>query len=77
MAIPEPDDGILRLELAATSARVHAPVTYWSAWSAVGWHRFGPARLITAWPDRDDHDRGGEAVDPGTLAALLAIEAAR
>jgi len=42
-AIPEPADRILRLTLANSDVRIEVPVTYWSP---VGWHRFGPARLV-------------------------------
>jgi siderophore synthetase component len=74
-AIAEPGDGTLRLELKTARMRIHAPVKYWSP---VGWHRFGPARLVDPQaPGRggDDAD-AGDLADPATLAALLAIEAA-
>ncbi|HEU5355024.1 MAG TPA: IucA/IucC family protein [Actinocrinis sp.] len=42
-SIQEPADRILRLTLANSDVRIEVPVTYWSP---VGWHRFGPARLV-------------------------------
>lgn len=59
--IEQPAGGLLRLDLAAAGARVEVPVL---EWSAVGWHRFGPARFP-----------GGAPVDAVTLAALLTVEA--
>ncbi|MGH3978580.1 MAG: IucA/IucC family protein, partial [Pseudonocardiaceae bacterium] len=60
--IDRPADGVLRLDLAAAGTSVEAPVAYWSA---VGWHRFDPARFA-----------GGAPVDAVTLAALLTAESA-
>lgn len=57
-----PPDGVLRIELCGFATCVRAPVEYWSA---VGWHRFGPARFA-----------GGAPVDAVTLAALLTAESA-
>lgn len=59
--IERPADGLLRLDLAAAGVWVEVPVV---DWSAVGWHRFGPARFP-----------GGAPVDAVTLAALLTVEA--
>lgn len=59
--IERPADGLLRLDLAAAGVWVEVPVV---DWSAVGWHRFGPARFP-----------GGTPVDAVTLAALLTVEA--
>jgi len=85
-AIPEPADRILRLTLANSEVRIEVPVTYWSP---VGWHRFGPARMIDTGHvdsahtgDRyadDQHwgpgvDPVHKPVDPATLAAVLALE---
>jgi len=68
IAVPEPADGILRLELKASGARVEAPVAYWSA---AGWHRFGSALIR-----RDGAaDPAGVTADPAALAGLLAREA--
>jgi siderophore synthetase component len=76
--LAEPEDGTLRLVLAAANVEVHAPVEYWSP---VGWHRFGPARFVRPSGARDagagadvDTEVSADAVDPGTLAALLAAE---
>lgn len=86
-AIPEPADRILRLTLANSEVRIEVPVTYWSP---VGWHRFGPARMVDTGQldsahagDRyadDQHwgpgvDPVHKPVDPATLAAVLALEA--
>lgn len=60
--VPQPSDGVLRLDLPASGTAVEAPVLYWSA---VGWHRFGPARLSTGVP-----------VAAPALAALIALETA-
>lgn len=60
--VPRPQDGVLRLSLPASGTRVEAAVHHWSA---VGWHRFGPARLSTGTP-----------LAASTLAALLALESA-
>ncbi|MGH3329583.1 MAG: siderophore biosynthesis protein, partial [Streptomycetales bacterium] len=60
--VARPGGGVLRLDLAATGARLVVPVSYWSR---VGWHRFGPARLGTGAPARAT-----------TVAELLATEAA-
>ena len=72
LAIAEPVDGMLRLVLTTADVEVHAPVEYWSP---VGWHRFGPARFVGMHGEHSDVERAGDAVDPGTLAALLAAEA--
>ncbi|MGH3342953.1 MAG: IucA/IucC family protein [Carbonactinosporaceae bacterium] len=58
-----PADGVLRLDLASSGARLVAPVSYWSR---VGRHRFGPVRLDTGAPARAT-----------TVAELLAAEAAK
>lgn len=60
--VPQPEDGVLRLDLPASGAVVQAPVLHWSA---VGWHRFGPARLST-----------GSPLAAPALAALIAVETA-
>ncbi|AOT61879.1 IucA/IucC family protein [Streptomyces rubrolavendulae] len=60
--VERPADGVLRLELAAAGTAVEAPVRYWSA---VGWHRFGTARLPSGAP-----------ACATALAALLGVEAA-
>ncbi|MDR3083492.1 MAG: iron transporter, partial [Streptomyces sp.] len=58
-----PADGTLRIPLAATGTALHVPVHYWSA---TGWHRFGPPRLVAPGSSLP--------VDATTLAALLARE---
>ncbi|MGH3793358.1 MAG: IucA/IucC family protein [Pseudonocardiaceae bacterium] len=58
-----PLDGMLRIELPVSGTSVQAPV---ERWSAVGWHRFGPARFA-----------GGAPLDAVTLAALLTAESAQ
>ncbi|HWM36364.1 MAG TPA: hypothetical protein VNS49_04475, partial [Streptomyces sp.] len=60
--VPQPEDGVLRLDLPASGTVVEASVLHWSA---VGWHRFGPARMSTGTP-----------VAAPALAALIAVETA-
>ncbi|MGW0733677.1 IucA/IucC family protein [Streptomyces sp. NPDC002851] len=60
-AVTEPADGTLTLDLPATGTAVEVPVLHWSA---VGWHRFGPARV-----------RGTDTpLAAPALAALIAVE---
>jgi siderophore synthetase component len=68
-----PADGMLRLDLRATGIRVQAPVR---SWSAVGWHRFGPVRLIQTAHPEEGVGPDGVLADASTLAVLLAREAA-
>ena len=71
--VERPADHVLRLDLRATGIRVQAQVR---TWSAVGWHRFGPVRLIQlAGPD-EGVGPDGVLADPASLAVLLAREAA-
>jgi siderophore synthetase component len=71
--VERPADGLLRIELRATGIRVQAPVR---SWSAVGWHRFGPVRLIQLSEPDDEVGPDGVLADPANLAVLLAREAA-
>ncbi|WP_434589812.1 IucA/IucC family protein [Streptomyces sp. A5-4] len=59
--VPRPVDGVLKLELPATGTAVEVPVVYWSA---VGWHRFGQARVAGV----------GTPLAAPALAALIAVE---
>ncbi|MCB5180224.1 iron transporter [Streptomyces sp. SMC 277] len=59
-----PAGTLLRIPLPACGTALLVAVRHWSA---VGWHRFAPARLETAPPD-------APALDAVTLAALLARE---
>ncbi|MEN8650272.1 IucA/IucC family protein [Streptomyces sp. 21So2-11] len=61
--VPRPAGGVLRLDLPATGTAVEVPVAYWSA---VGWHRFGPARIAGV----------GTPLAAPALAALIAVETA-
>lgn len=72
-AVPEPADGMLRLDLDAGGVRVEAPVYYWSE---VGWHRFGQARVVRRTQDGRRADRTGVVADAALLALLLEREAA-
>ena len=71
-AIAEPEDGTLRLVLEDVGVQVEAPVEYWSP---VGWHRFGPVRVIGGRDTGAGIDTTADAADPATLVALLAAEA--
>lgn len=74
--IPAPADGLLHLPVAAGAARLTVPVRHWSA---VGWHRFGPAVLTSRAPApgsaQEQEDLAGAPVDAVTVAALLTREA--
>jgi siderophore synthetase component len=74
-ALPRPADGVLRADLPATGVRVEAPLLHWSP---VGWHRFGPARLVPLDEAGSGVRRGdrAEPVGAAALAALLVREAA-
>ncbi|HEV3170361.1 MAG TPA: IucA/IucC family protein [Actinocrinis sp.] len=72
-AVPEPADGMLRLDFDAGGVRVEAPVYYWSE---VGWHRFGQARVVRRTQDGRRADRTGVVADAALLALLLKREAA-
>jgi len=72
-ALPEPADGVLRIDLRVVGMRVEAPVAYWSP---VGWHRFGPASISALGDESQDPGSEGAAADPATLASFLATEAA-
>src|SRR4051812_50171848 len=61
--VPVPDSGEVRFPLAALGLRITAPVRYRSP---TGCHHFGAPRL--SYPDGP----AGAALDPVTLAALLA-----
>ncbi|HET6856642.1 MAG TPA: IucA/IucC family protein [Streptomyces sp.] len=62
-AVPQPADGVLTLDLPATGVSVEVPVVHWSA---VGWHRFGQARVAGI----------GTPLAAPALAALIAVETA-
>ncbi|MDJ0461026.1 IucA/IucC family protein [Streptomyces sp. H27-C3] len=61
--VPRPAGDVLRLDLPATGTAVEVPVAYWSA---VGWHRFGQARVAGV----------GTPLAAPALAALIAVETA-
>nr|WP_234363236.1 IucA/IucC family protein [Streptomyces formicae] len=65
--LPAPDQGALRIPLAASGTALLVPVHYWSA---TGWHRFGLPYLADG-PD------SAPPVDAVTVAALLGRETAR
>ncbi|MFM9370279.1 IucA/IucC family protein [Streptomyces sp. Da 82-17] len=62
-AVARPADDLLTVPLPASGITVEAPVRYWSA---VGWHRFGPARVQGT----------GTPLAASALAALIAVETA-
>ncbi|MEV8030939.1 IucA/IucC family protein [Streptomyces sp. NPDC086182] len=64
--LPAPDDGTLRIALAASGATLLVPVHHWSP---SGWHRFGLPLLAEA-PEQ------APAVDAVTVAALFARQTA-
>jgi siderophore synthetase component len=64
--LPAPDDGTLRIALAASGATLLVPVHHWSP---SGWHRFGFPLLAEA-PEQ------APAVDAVTVAALFARQTA-
>ncbi|WP_447040388.1 IucA/IucC family protein [Streptomyces sp. DSM 118878] len=65
--LPAPDQGTLRVPLAASGTALLVPVRYWSA---TGLHRFGLPRL-------EDGPAGAPPADAVTVAALLGRETAR
>ncbi|MCT9010212.1 IucA/IucC family protein [Streptomyces rhizosphaerihabitans] len=64
--LPAPEDGTLRITLAASGATLLVPVRHWSP---SGWHRFG-FPLLADTPDQ------APAVDAVTVAALFAQQTA-
>ncbi|MGA5703514.1 IucA/IucC family protein [Peterkaempfera bronchialis] len=74
--VAAPGDGVLRIPVAAGSARLAAPVRHWSA---TGWHRFGPvvlaAETAAAQGGAAQGGATGSPVDAVTAAALLTREA--